>query len=199
MPSSGTVADLITLADVKTAIGITGTGRDDVISDAITAASDLIVREYEREFTATASATREFAVVGDWIDLTPYDLRTVTSITLDPDDIATVLAATDYQTHPFPQRDGVATAVELLTTSRPTVTGRLVASIEGAWGFASVPEPVKRACIETVRAITRADPGGWSSMAGTDGRPIEPEPQGTYAIPRSARRWLDPYRRYVSI
>lgn len=192
------MADLITLADAKTALGISGTGRDDVISEAITAASDLIVREYEREFTSTASATRQFAVQGDWIDVAPYDLRTITSITLDPDDEAQALTTSDYQTHPFPQRDGVITLIELLTTSRPTVTGRLVAEIVGAWGFASVPEPVKRACVETVRAITRADPGGWAS-ASVQGPQDSPAPQGTYAIPAAARRWLDPYRRYTTI
>lgn len=194
--------DLISLADAKEALGVKAdsTGRDDVISAAITAASDLITREYEREFTATADATRRFAVRDDWVDLAPYDLRTITTVTLDPDDTATALTeGTDYQTHPFPQRDGVATAIELLTTTRPVVTGRLIIEIEGSWGFASVPEPVARACVETVRAITRADPGGWSAVAGTDGRPMDPSPQGTYAIPAAARRWLDPYRRFVTI
>lgn len=193
------MADLTTTAAVKTAIGITGTGRDDVIAAAITAASDLIQREYEREFTVTASATRSFAVIDGWVDLAPYDLRTATTVTLDPDGAASVLTAgTDYQLHPFPARDGVSTAIELLITTLPSVTGRLVVSVAGAWGFASVPEPVERACIETVRAITRKDPGAWSSVGG-DARPVEPAAQGTYAIPLAARRWLDPYRRFQTI
>lgn len=194
--------DLVALAAVKAAIGITGTVRDALMEDAITAASDLILREYEREFApVTASATRTFAVDrAGWVDLAPYDLRTATAVTLDPDDTATVLTAgTGYQLHPFPARDGVYTALEILTTTTlPRPTGRLTLSVAGAWGFAAVPEPVQRACIETVRAITRADPGGWSSVGG-DGRPMEPSPQGTYAIPLAARRWLDPYRRFGTV
>lgn len=189
--------DLTNKAVVKAALGITGTAADAKIDAAIAAASAAITAEYEREFTPTASATRRFAVAEDgWVDLTPYDLRTITAVVLDPDGAAITLNPGDYQTHPFPARDGVYTAIELLTTTRPAVTGRLVVSIDGAWGFASVPDAVVRAVIETVRANTRSDPNSWGATAPGDGRETAPMPQGTYAIPAAARRWLDPYRRY---
>jgi len=104
---------------------------------------------------------------------------------------------TGFLLFPFPARDGVHTALELVDVP-PAVSGRLVVSVTGDWGFSVVPDAVQRACIETVRAITRADPGGWSSVGG-DGRPAEPMPQGTYAIPVAARRWLDPYRRFQTV
>ncbi len=69
-------------------------------------------------------------------------------------------------------------------------------SIVGAWGFAAVPKPVERACIDTVRSMLQRDPGNWMQATSADGQGIAATPQGTYAIPASARRWLDPYRRY---
>lgn len=191
------MADLTTKAAYKAATGISSgdTSSDAEIDAAIAAASGLISAEYQREFTPTATATREVAADGRWVDLTPYDLRTVTSITLDPSGAARVLTAGEYQRHPFPAVDGVATALELLVDP-PTVTGRLIVSISGAWGFAVVPTPVERACIDTVRSMLQRDPGNWMQVTAADGQGMAATPQGTYAIPASARRWLDPYRRY---
>lgn len=190
---------LVSLAKVKQSIGITGTGKDDETTDAILAASRLIQDLYEREFTPTTSATRTFAVdPSGWVDLAPYDLRTITTVTLDPAGAATVLTTADYETHPYPARHGVYTALDI-TKTLPTTTGRLTVSIAGAWGFAAVPLDVERACIETVRAVTRSDPGNWAAVASQDGRPVDPMPQGTYALPAAAKAWLDPYKRYTGI
>jgi len=81
-------------------------------------------------------------------------------------------------------------------SSIAAVTGYLIVSIVGAWGFAAVPKPVERACIDTVRSMLQRDPGNWMQATSADGQGIAATPQGTYAIPASARRWLDPYRRY---
>lgn len=191
------MADLVTLAAVKTALGITGTGRDGEITRAIADASALIEARCEREFTPTASATRTVAVASDgWVDLAPYDLRTLTTLTLDPDGTPQVVAAANIELHPFPARFGVYTTLEI-TATLPRITGRLVAEIEGAWGFEEVPEPVERACIETVRTMISRDSGNWAQVADTSGAPDYAGSQGTYAIPKSALSWLDPYRRPV--
>jgi hypothetical protein len=190
------VPDLTTKAAYKAALGLgSGTGSDAEIDAAIAAASDLIYAEYQREFTPVAAATREVVADGRWIDLTPFDLRTVTSITLDPSGASRVLTASEYQRHPVPSPDGVATALELLIDP-PAVTGYLIVSIDAAWGFADVPKPVERACIDTVRSMLQRDPGNWMQATAADGQGMAATPQGTYSIPASARRWLDPYRRY---
>lgn len=187
---------LVSLEKAKRAIGIIGTARDGVLTEAIVAATELIITEYEREFLPTAEATRRFTARGRWLDLAPFDLRVATAITRDPDGTATALTAgTDYTAIPTSPQHGVITALELTAPAGETDA---VVEITGSWGFAAVPEPVQRACIETVRAITRADPGGWSAVGG-DGRPVEPMPQGTYAIPASAHRWLGPYRLYRGV
>lgn len=192
------MADLCTLVQYKTAIGAqTAGGRDEMIQDAITAASALLAVTYEREWVAPDPAvlTRRFAVVDGVIDLAPYDARAIDSIVLDPDGAGTTVAPSDIQVLPLPSVHGVITHLELTDSS--TATG--VADVTGTWGFAAVPQIVQRACIETVRAMTRADPGRYGAGMSDDARPGDAAPPGTYAIPPVVRQWLDPFRRYGSI
>jgi hypothetical protein len=191
------VADLCTLVEYKAAIGAQTVGqRDEMIQEAITAASALLAVTYEREWVAPtpATLTRRFPVVDGVIDLAPHDARSIDSIVLDPDGAGTPVAPSDIQALPLPSVHGVTTHLELVDTPPATV-----ADVTGTWGFATVPVIVRRACIETVRAMTRADPGRYGAGMSDDARPGDAAPPGAYAIPPVVRQWLDPFRRYGSI
>lgn len=199
--------DLITSAEYKAAVGVTGTGADGRIAAAITAASALIIREYEREFVKPNDTvtTRRFRVDEGYVDLAPYDARTITAVVLHPESSAQTLASTAYRPEPLEQLDGVYRAIALspnlgLDSAHALDFGYALVDVTGTWGFPAVPDGVKRGCIETVRSIVQADPGAWAAVAAEGAaRDFASQPVGTYAIPPAARPWLDPFRRYVSI
>ncbi|MEW6583477.1 MAG: hypothetical protein AB1416_12035 [Actinomycetota bacterium] len=205
--------DLITVTEYKDAYNVSGTAKNGEIVAAITAASEAILAEVERELVKPGDtpATRRFELLpdrgerGTWVvDLTPYDARTITAATLHPESTAPVtLDPSQWRLTPANPRHGVYTAVELAATVNPagdTLTrfGVCLVDLTGTWGFAEVPAAAKRACIETVRAWVRNDPQGWSH-AVDDPRPEGAVIQGTRHIPMSALRLLDPLRRYTSI
>lgn len=201
------MADLILLSEYKAAVNLAGSSDDGKISAAISYASDFIGREYEREFIAPtpATATRRFRVDegAGFIDLTPYDLRSLTSVMLHPESSAPVaLGSSSYQLA-YPANDlygGIELSRLLVVVSEHQISfGYALADVTGTWGFPSVPASVKRGCIEFVRALVNVDPGQWAAIGDEGVRDSGSGVQGTYAIPASARRWLDPFRRYSSI
>src|SRR5262245_42547997 len=152
--------DLCTLNDVRQSLELpaSDTSRDALISTLITQASDMVMNEYDREFApATASATRRFRVDGFLLNLAPYDLRTVSTFTLNPEaSPQTLVAGTDYELLPVGSPSGTFTSVRfsgLLTSLFASQTvfsmGHALCDITGAWGFATVPEGVKRAAALT--------------------------------------------------
>lgn len=191
--------DLCTLEQYKAAIGAAAVGsRDEMIAAAITDASALLATTYEREWIAPTPAvlTRRFAVVDGVIDLAPHDARAISAVVLDPDGAATTIDPTDVQAHPLPRVHGVITHLVL---ADPPPADAAAADVSGTWGFAAVPPLVRRACIETVRAMTRADPGRYGAGMSDDARSGDAAAPGTYAIPPVVRQWLDDFRRYGSV
>lgn len=206
--------DLCTLAEVRAqlvAIRSGYTDLDALIAVLITAASETIMDEYEREFApASTVATRTFPVypaardrAGNVIvDLAPYDVQTVTAVLLHPEASSptTLTAGTDYKLAPVPARDSVYT--RLLISGRVTVSsdhltafGFAQVSLAGTWGFASVPNNVKQATVDTVRAwLERTPPGALDVSAG-----ITPEMLRTYSIPSWARMKLQPFARHSQV
>jgi hypothetical protein len=204
--------DLTSLANVKAFLQRNDTQQDPLIASLITRASDTIHRQTGREFApATTSATRAFAYTGGGIlDLYPYDVRSITAMTIDSDGgtPTTLVANTDYQLRPLPARDGVYQYLRLLTqdTGDPGVltpgwpsdgapSSRVPSerqiSITGAWGFATVPGDIEHACIVTVVTWLRADVQAFSTSFSIDeGRLQRPE-----ALPSAVQALLAPYRR----
>src|SRR6266498_1883856 len=109
--------DLCTVANVKEGLETSETTRDALIQTLITAASVAIMQDTGREFApATSSATRRFQIDGyRVVSLEPYDLRTVTTMTLHPESGSPIVlaASTDYQLVPAVSADGVYQAVAL--------------------------------------------------------------------------------------
>lgn len=203
--------DLTTLAAVRARLELpaSDTSRDTLISALITSASDAIIREVEREFApVTASATRRFEIrpgrrvgVTLMVSLAPYDLRSVSAMTLNPESLAptTLVATTDYILWPTQPRDTVYTAVAIgsnvsVASTTLNTFGFAYLDIAGAWGFASVPTDVAEACIDTVRSWLRRDSVAYGADVADMGG-ISPVADGTYSIPRAALKKLQPYRR----
>lgn len=203
------MSDLTTLAAVRAFLQkpATETNQDPVISDLITRASVAILRWTGREFApVTATAARVFVYQGgNFLDLYPYDLRSVSSMILDSDLASTITltSGTDYQLRPLPARDGVYQYLRLPTYSAWLHDGVSIShvkperqiTITGAWGFASVPADIAHACIVTVATWLRADVQAFSTTINIDeGRLQRPE-----ALPAAVVATLAPYRRRVML
>ncbi len=202
-------SDLCNVADVKLMMEITDDSFDEgLIAELIRQASVAIMSEYEREFApATTAATRTFQIVGNRVKLTPYDLRTVTSVQLHPETSSPItLASTDYRLTPMQPAFGVYQTL-LISSFTPIVSqtmfkfGTAQIAITGNWGFASVPDPVRRACALTVQSWMRRDLVSYGNIGGMQNEPDElrPDVAGTYSIPTAARRLLSPYRRWSGV
>src|SRR5262245_24409527 len=198
--------DLCSLADVRAALELPAadTSRDTLISSLITAASVAIMAEVQREFApVTASATRRFRTEGLVLSLAPYDLRTVTSLTVNPESSSpyTAVATQDYQLEPIGSPTGTFTSVQFsayltaLTGGQTTFAfGYTIVDINGAWGFASVPLDVNRATVVTVASWLRKDVTALIAAAEMDvGGGIAPGFPATMEIPNAAKRLLHPY------
>lgn len=193
--------DLCSLADVRAAEEAPSpdTTRDALIQTLITAASDAIMDEVDREFApATTAATRRFRVDSNAVSLAPYDLRTVTTLTLNPESSTpTVLAAgTDYELLPVGSPSGTYTSLRLseytvLTTETAFRMGHALIDIAGAWGFSSVPNVVNRACVLTVLSWIRRDISALGLSNEFEQGVAQP---AAFGIPYEARRLLAPYR-----
>ena len=204
------VEDLCSLADVRAAleIPVADTSRDSLIGTLITQASHAIMDEVDREFApATASATRRFQVEDYTVSLAPYDLRSVTTATLSPEGSSpiTLSANTDYYLEPVGAPQGVYTSIkisayQILASDTAYRFGYALLDIAGAWGFASVPPAVNRACVVTVASWMRKDVSALIAASELDiGGGIAPAFPSTMEIPNAAKKLLSPYTRLARL
>lgn len=195
-------ADLCTVSDVRLYLQkSTGeTAQDGVIQAFITAASQMITDYTQRDLYPIASATYRFQVDGTLVPL-DHDLRTVSSMTLDPDGAATVLTSSSYSLQPIGTNiQGTYDVVRLsntlnLVSSRAVLFGYNELSILGAWGPAAIEPAVAHAAIITAGLWIRrevAARGGFSSELEVDSLDLQPR-----SIPGAALRALEPYRKLV--
>jgi len=204
-PANSSSIDLTTLAQVRAEQQkpSANTDQDAIISALITQASAAIIRWTEREFAPiTMGLTRTF----EWpwesalVSFAPFDLATLTSVHVDTDIVVggSLIPATDYRPWPANAKDGVYTGLRL----RPLVfnTGRVMfperqVQVTGDWGFPTIPDAVRRACIITVNEWLRdrwmRDPGMTVELAAA-GMPEAGRPS---ALPFAARALLEPLRR----
>ena len=173
------------------------TEQDALIDDLIVRASALITKHCEREFVPTDGEARQFAYDGSgYLNLVPYDLRSVTSITFDVEDgeSNTELTAAEYRLLPKPAPDGVYNAIrfQVYRASSSTWPQRTIA-IRGAWGFEEVPVVAQDAAIKTVAIWLRRDAAAFESTFRLDEERIE-HPK---SLPSAVFDQLDTLRRRV--
>lgn len=177
------------------------TDLDDQIVRLIPVASRRCELDAQREFHATTSATRRLRMNGHLLDLAPYDLRTITTLTLDPAGVPRVLTTADYRGLPSHKPDGTWTELRLsdflaIETGSWITFGFNEVDVAGAWGFATVPADVKEAAIIAIRSWLRRDVSTYAQI-DADLRALAPEAFGTYKLPPASKAMLDPYRRYA--
>lgn len=196
---------LVELAEVRLAMGLPDSDRslDARILEAIASASGMIGDEVQRDLFPIASATRRRSSRTHVVDLAPFDLRTVSSVTLDPDGAATVLAAGDYMLAPAGGSDVLGTYTELLLDPALALDsldgvqkfGEVVVEVAGAWGPAAIPRIAREACITTVRSWLRRDVASYAGYEDGEGGATV-APIGTYGLPPAARNQLRPLYRF---
>jgi hypothetical protein len=199
--------DLCTLAEARAFLELptADTARDALISTTISAVSKAIQQYTQRELYPSGTATRVFKLpLGHYtLLLTPYDLRSVTTLTFHADETPLVLDAADYQTQPILNPDGMFSAIQfsnrlanLRNSNSCRYFGYSRVTILGTWGPASIPVDVKQACVVSVAAAMRRDVVNLDlGDVLSDPRELGPDRPTNYALPAAALRLLSPYRR----
>lgn len=197
-PSGG---DLVTLAQVRSFLQKAGgdTDQDTEIAAMITAASDAIMREAQREFktTTSGSTVRTFEYKGGGVvDFAPFDLRSVTLVRLDSDDSSpTTISSSDYRLTPVNTPQGVYTGIQIepmTAVTRGRFATRVLEITSATWGFSAVPQEVQRACIITVAVWLRRDVTAYENVLGPEGEETAPR-----SLPMPALDLLAPFKRQV--
>jgi hypothetical protein len=144
-----------TLADVKASLRITDTIDDALIENSINAASRMIDQYCNRYFYSTSSNEVRYYKATDafncWID----DCQTIVSVqtaATNPVTFNTTWDSTDYQTIPAnTYANGGYQPITGLTAVKnyffPTWADINLVKVTGTFGWSSVPDPIKFACI----------------------------------------------------
>jgi hypothetical protein len=178
----------------------TDTAQDALIETLIDSVSHAIQIYTSREFVPPGSTAvaRSFRYNGGGVlELSPYDVRSVTQVRVDTDtDNPRTLASSEYRLAPLPAPDGVYQQLHLRTVRvGPTTTEQYpvyrVVEVTGVWGFAAVPKNVELAANITLQYVLRTTSQYMSDefdqTAGLAGARV--------VIPGAARDLLAPYRR----
>lgn len=178
----------------------TDTAQDALIETLIESVTHAIMVYTSREFVppGTDPVARVFRYNGGGVlDLSPYDVRSVSQVRVDTDTAnPTTLDASEYRLAPLPCPDGVYQQLHLRSvTVGPTTTEQFpvyrVVEVTGIWGFVAVPKNVQLAANITIQYVLRTTSQYMSdefdTTAGMAGARI--------VIPGAARDLLAPYRR----
>lgn len=193
--------DLVTSSQVRQFLqkGVSDTTQDTEIAAMVTAASDAIMREAQREFktTTSGSTARTFEYKGGGlVDFAPFDLRSVTLVRLDSDDSSpTTLSSGEYRLTPVNIPQGVYTGIQiepLTAVSRGRWATRILEVTSATWGFSAVPQEIQRACIITVATWLRRDVTAYENTLGPEGEEIAPR-----SLPMPAVDLIAPFKRQV--
>lgn len=200
------MTDLCALDDVRTELemGVTETGRNAKITALLPVATRVITRWCRREFInafpAADATPRKFAYYGgSRLSLFPYDLQSASVVQMDTDTSAVTLAVTtDYYLEPLPALDGVYTHL-LFTSLEPASVGgrdtRREVSITGVWGFATIPEDVKRAAVLSICGWLDKPVNEYGNNADGEARQATPAVGAGYQLSLGVKSILSDYRR----
>lgn len=182
--------------DVKTYLGISGTGDDTLITALIARAQKAVDSYTHRMFEASADTTRRFEVGRDAVDRTllfDEDLAVITSVTNNADGVPQTIASTDYVT--LPRNKTPYYGIELLASKN--VSWKYAAdpaggiSVAGKWAYSTTPpDDIKQACIRWAAYMYRQkDAQVFDTIAIPDAGVIQ-IPAG---IPADVKVFLGPY------
>ena len=204
---------LCTTAEVKAAAGITTTESDSRIDELGSAVAQIVMATYGREFVPQVTATRTFRVDSRLVNLNPYDLRSVTTMKLHPEESSptTLVANTDYVLLPLGGDSRTGTYAYVKLSSDLTIDSDLVSyfgfaklEINGSWGVwdsaASVSADLNRAAVQTVLANLDRPVAQIAAIEDFgEGRQSAPSPGRGWAIPFSAHQVFKLYSRNLGV
>jgi len=203
---------LCTLEQVKDYPNIDITDDDERIANLIMAATRTICKKYNREFVPFDSDTRTFSMNRRVLDLSPYDLRSVTSIVIHPETSSptTLTVTDDYILLPVGGEPdtGVFKKIQLspnvdLTSDFGGDYGFIQIQINGAWGIwateSAIPDDVRWACIQTVLSWLDRQSADIAAVVNVDAREVLPSLGGSWSIPNASHQILQRYERFNGI
>lgn len=144
-----------TLADVKAALRITDNVDDALIENSINSASRMIDQYCNRYFYSTSAGEVRYYQANDGFVCWTDDLQSISSLetsSTDPLIFDTTWQAGDYQVLPANRwANGAYYPITGITATDnylfPVWADMALVKVTGQFGWASVPEPVKFACI----------------------------------------------------
>lgn len=162
------MATYCSLSDVKSAMNISDSVDDTLLTGTIEAASRLIDGYCGRDFAVAAGTTsRDYAPTGRYEPLLIDDATTIVSVKIDDDldySFGETLTSADWQAEPLNAR--AAGQSWPYTALRPLEdgywpldrTGRRTVRVEATFGWPALPEGVKQAAIlQSSRLFARYD------------------------------------------
>lgn len=162
------MADYCTVSELKSALRITDSVDDTLLTNAVTAASRFIDGYCQRDFTAASgTATKDYIPSGMLERLPIDDCTAIVSVKID-DDLdgsfgTTLVSGTDYQAEPVNSEVSGLTwpytsLVPLEDGYWPIEWGRATVRVEATYGWSAVPSVVNQAAImQASRIFTRYD------------------------------------------
>ncbi len=149
------MGDYVALSELKTALGISGSGDDDFLNLGIDAAEQAINDLCGRKFTADGSASARTYRAQSYLAVTD-DISTLTGLVVKTDTSAdgtfdTTWASTDYQVEPLNNITKGRSVNNLRAIGSYTFPvygdGQVCVEVTARWGWPAVPDTVKQAAL----------------------------------------------------
>lgn len=216
---------LVSVADAQAwlrrahATGVGATDDVTLLTLAINGASEAIINASEREpfdpTTTNADLARTFEYDGSgFLNLAPYDLRAITSVTLGGQTLTLTTGAGDGDYVPMPRNKNRWGTYDYLTIrgyfrlgpshflSSPILKTRDVV-VTGKWGLSysggpPVPNEMYLACLIAVDDLYRNPEQAQSRGAGEFQVVEAPRTPGESGLPQGSLEQLEPLRRMVA-
>jgi hypothetical protein len=204
----GIGAALCTRQQVKARSLITTIAQDATIDQLITTVLPKVSTRYGCEFMPHTTGTRTFDFDHRLIDLVASDLRSATSVVLDPNGTPrTLTPGVDYILRPCRL---TGTFEEIQLSAALTIEsdfsrrfGMKQIEVTGDWGIwdtvADVPDDIQEAAVECVLSWLSKPVSDISAIDSQAPRQISAGIAQTWDIPLSAHRAFQPYNRNLGV
>ena len=189
-----------TLPDLKSRLDVPDAADDTRLTEALSVASRGIERFTGRQFNKATTATARVYYPLSAYAVDVDDFHTITDLVIATDPggygtFGTLVAAANYELAPL---NGIVggesgwpySKVCAINTYFPVNTGRASVQVTAQWGWATVPAPVKEACLVLAAEVFKLGdaPFGVAGFGEFGAVRIRQNPK--------AAEWLTPYRRY---
>lgn len=154
-----------TLAELKTRLGISDTGDDTQLTEALSVASRAIEQHCGRQFNKTTTASARTFYPKHCYLAHVHDFHTTTDLVVATDSGAdgtyeTTISSSNYELQPL---NGIVDGesgwpywrIKTVNATLPTGTGRASVQVTAQWGWTAVPAGVKESCLILAEEIAK--------------------------------------------